>query len=214
MNRNFFVKIYRHLIGRFFYNPFTKEMINKKILFIHIPKAGGTSIATALYGKASGHPYLYQYYLANKNFTKTFYKFCVVRNPYDRLLSAFLHISNRECNPDFKLLFKQLNIKSFDDLILNLNDKSIYRKICNRIVHFRSQYELIYHRNVSMDEIFKFEDFNSIEQSLNKRLNQKISIKKLNTSKRTHYRDYYNKFSINVVKKIYKKDLEMFNYEF
>ena len=201
-------------MGRFFYNPFTKEMIKKKILFIHIPKAGGTSIATALYGKASGHPYLYQYYLANKHFTKTFYKFCVVRNPYDRLVSAFSHISNGNSNPELKLLFKELNIKSFDDLIFNLNDKIIYKKICKKTAHFRSQYEFIHHRNVCMDEIFKFEDFNSIEQSLNKQLNQKISIKKLNTSKRTHYRDYYNDFSIKVVKKIYKKDLEMFNYEF
>ena len=144
-------------MGRFFYNPFTKEMINKKILFIHIPKAGGTSIATALYGKASGHPFLYQYYLANKHFTKTFYKFCVVRNPYDRLVSAFSHISNGNSNPELKLLFKELNIKSFDDLIFNLNDKIIYKKFVKK------QPILDLNMNLSITEMFVWTKYLSLK---------------------------------------------------
>ena len=107
MNREIFAKIYRTFVGKYFYNPFDEKMIEKEILFIHIPKSGGTSIASALIGKPSGHPYLYQYYLSNKEYTKKFYKFCVVRNPYDRLVSAYAHISQRECNPEFKILFKE-----------------------------------------------------------------------------------------------------------
>lgn len=214
MNRVFYAKIYKKLIGRFYYNPFKKEMIDEEIVFIHIPKSGGTSIATAIIGKPAGHPYLYEYYLADKELTKKFYKFCVVRNPYDRLVSAYAHISKRDCNPEFKVLFKKLKINSFDDLILNLDNPRNYQKLFNTIVHFRSQYELIYHTKVKMDDIFKFENFDLIEISLNKRLKNKISLKKMNSSPRNDYREYYNDYSISVVKRIYKKDLEMFNYTF
>jgi hypothetical protein len=189
-------------------------MIKKKVLFIHIPKSGGTSIASAIIGKPSGHPYLYEYYLANKNYTNTFYKFCVVRNPYDRLVSAYAHISKRECNIEFKVLFKKLNINSFDDLILNLDNPKTYQKIINTIVHFRSQHELIYHKTVKMDDIFRFEEFDLIEEQLHKKIKNEINLKKLNTSPRKDYREYYNEYSISVVENIYKKDLEMFNYTF
>lgn len=214
MNRIFFAKIYKILIGRFFYNPFTKEMIEKELLFIHIPKSGGTSIATAAIGKPAGHPYLFEYYLSNKKYTKDFFKFCVVRNPYDRLVSAFAHISQRECNPEFKTLFKELNINSFDDLIVNLDNPKTYQKLINVIVHFRSQNELIYHKNVKMDEIFRFEEFDSIQDRLNKKLKTRINLKKLNCSPRKNYREYYNEYSISVVERIYKKDLELFDYKF
>ena len=214
MNREFFAKIYRTFVGKYFYNPFDEKMIEKEILFIHIPKSGGTSIASALIGKPSGHPYLYQYYLSNKEYTKKFYKFCVVRNPYDRLVSAYAHISQRECNPEFKVLFKELNINSFDDLISNLDNPKNYRKLTNKIVHFRSQNEMIRHKKIKMDDVFKFENFDLIEEVLNKKLSGKIKLEKLNSSPRSEYQNYYNKYSISVAKKIYKKDLEMFGYRF
>ena len=214
MNREIFAKIYRTFVGKYFYNPFDEKMIEKEILFIHIPKSGGTSIASALIGKPSGHPYLYQYYLSNKEYTKKFYKFCVVRNPYDRLVSAYAHISQRECNPEFKILFKELNINSFDDLISNLDNPKNYRKLTNKIVHFRSQNEMIHHKKIKMDDVFKFENFDLIEEVLNKKLSRKIKLEKLNSSPRNEYQNYYNKYSISVAKKIYKKDLEMFGYSF
>lgn len=214
MNRVFYAKIYKKVIGRFFYNPFNKEMIENQILFIHIPKSGGTSIATALFGKATGHSYLYEFYLANKKYTKEFFKFCVVRNPYDRLVSAYAHIAHRECNASFKKIFKELNIKTFEDLIMNLDNHDSYQKLTNSIVHLRSQHELIYHKKVKMDEIFKFENFNMIEERLNKRLATEIKIKKLNSSPRSDYKSYYNDYSRSVIDRIYKKDLEVFNYSF
>lgn len=214
MNRILFAKIYKTLIGKYFYNPFNQKMVEEKILFVHIPKTGGTSIATALIGKPSGHPYLYEFYLSNKRYTKTFYKFCVVRNPYDRLVSAYAHISQRECNLKFKRLFKKLNINSFDDLISKLDNPKTYQKLINTIIHLRSQNELIHHKKIKMDDIFKFENFNKIEDTLNNKLGKNLKIKKLNSSPRSDYRNYYNEYSIAVVERIYKKDLEMFGYRF
>ena len=65
-----------------------------------------------------------------------------------------------------------------------------------------------------MDDVFKFENFDLIEEVLNKKLSRNIKLEKLNSSPRNEYQNYYNKYSISVAKKIYKKDLEMFGYSF
>ena len=56
--------------------------------------------------------------------------------------------------------------------------------------------------------------FDLIEEVLNEKLSRNIKLEKLNSSPRSEYQNYYNKYSISVVKKIYKKDLEMFGYRF
>jgi hypothetical protein len=214
MNLLQFRKTYYSIFGKYKDNPYTPVMEDKKILFIHIPKSGGTSIATALLEKPSGHPYLYEYYYANKSYTKNFFKFCVVRNPFDRLVSAYAHISQRDCQQRFKDLFNELNIATFYDLIKCLDNPKKYKKIVNTIVHFRSQHELIEHKNIKMDVIYKFEEFDNIEKDINKRLKTNISISKLNSSPRKSYREYYDAYAKDVVSRIYRKDLDLFDYKF
>ncbi|WP_462160873.1 sulfotransferase family 2 domain-containing protein [Pseudoalteromonas maricaloris] len=53
------------------------------VLFIHVPKAAGMSITTALYNREVGHYKLRDY----ESYECT--TFSVVRNPYDRLVSAY-----------------------------------------------------------------------------------------------------------------------------
>jgi len=77
-------------------------------VFIHIPKTGGSSIEKllGLYGpnsiancygifdgKALQHLTCSEI-LARQPITKKYYKFCVVRNPYDRLLSDYYWLPN------------------------------------------------------------------------------------------------------------------------
>lgn len=209
-----FRALYVRIIGKYFYDPFSQKMIDKKIIFIHIPKTGGTSVATSLVGKPSGHPYLYEYYYANKTYTKEFFKFCVVRNPFDRLVSGFFHIKHNYTNPIYKSTFNELKINTFDDLILCLEIKKTRLILVNNIIHFRSQHELINHKKVKMDKIYKYEEFDSIIEDLNKRLDENLTFEHLNSSPRKGYKEYYNERAISICRKIYQKDLETFNYEF
>src|SRR5579863_90564 len=61
-------------------------------IFIHVPKTAGTSIARALFdAPVSAVPYL-EYERANPSKFRRYFKFCFVRNPWDRLLSAYFHV--------------------------------------------------------------------------------------------------------------------------
>lgn len=204
--------VYRYLFGRYFYNPFNEVMIKNKILFVHIPKTGGTSISTALFGKDSGHPYLYQFYFANKDYTNSFFKFCVVRNPYDRLVSTYFHFTTNEINPKIKRLWDDFNINSFEELILKMENPVFFKKL-KKIIHFVPQNELIRYEDLCMDKIFKFENFDSIEKELNNNLKEKkVTLKKLNTSKRGTYEDYYTDKTKSIVYEVYKQDFDLFDY--
>lgn len=214
LNRAWFAKLYKTTFGHFFYNPFTSEMIEKKILFIHIPKTGGSSVASALIGKPTGHPYLYEFFLSNKNYTKDFFKFCVVRNPYDRLVSAYSYIVLGDSPQKYKDIFNECNIRSFSDLVMALDNWKTRRILQNQIVHLRTQLEMIEHTAIKLDKVYKFEDFQYIEKDMNNRYVQNIHIQKLNPSPRSDYKGYYDNNAVEIIKRVYGRDLEAFNYNF
>jgi hypothetical protein len=66
------------------------ESIRKKVVFIHIPKAAGSSVGELIFGTdIIGHYPYFIYEKYNKDFFREFYKFSVVRDPVERFVSAF-----------------------------------------------------------------------------------------------------------------------------
>jgi hypothetical protein len=191
-----------------------------KIIFVHIPKTGGTSIEKSLnalnnesgYGiknnKAVQHYTWYDYkkYMNNK-FNK-YYKFTIVRNPYKKVVSDYFYLKNIQ-----KLNVDNFQNKTFDEY-LDYCEFIVKNNLFNKTKHhdhFMPQNKFIYKDdNVLMiDKILKFENFEYIKKFMKLKYNVNINHENKNNSKKDIILRDEQKDKIY---KIYEKDFILLNY--
>jgi len=188
-----------------------------KIIFIHIPKTAGVSIIKSLFNdkvKTGGHR---NYIYLSKLFQdfNDYFKFTIVRNPWDRLFSAYNFLSNGGINIHDKNAFNMYlkNTLSFEDFVLNwINEENIFK-----IIHFYPQYWFLKNRSgkINIDHIGYYEQLESSFKLLCDKFNFKNKLKHLNKNNMSlSYKDVYNDEMIEKVRLIYNLDIKLFKYSF
>ncbi len=138
-----------------------------------------------------------------KKVWNNYFKFCIVRNPWDRYLSIF---KNRERRINF-------NFKNFEGWIdflynqyksqtLSLADNCHLDWICNK------------KGEVIVDYIARFENYADEWIKISKIIKSEKPMKHANWTKHKHYSLYYNDSMIEKVREMSKRDIEYFGYEF
>ena len=193
-------------------NAFNKS----NTIFIHIPKTAGISLVNGIYGDVSneGHRKVHFY---KKIFGKKFKKFFVfsfVRNPYDRLYSAYKFLQTGGMNIHDKNAYKQylIGYKNFEDFIFN----GLNNQIVNEIVHFKLQSEFICNNygEIIVDFVGKYENIDKDLSQLSKLINKDIFLPHLNKGKaKQKYDKIYTNEMKDIVYKMYRRDFEIFNYK-
>jgi hypothetical protein len=188
---------------------YLEQAIHSGVCFIHIPKCGGTSVKSALGLELKDHPLLCD--MISAGLPNNAIKVAIVRDPFDRLVSAYEHIrKGKKQNRIFKSLVLN-NYENFDDSVLNwLSETNIYNWI-----HFLPQTDfLTLDGKLAVDHIYKLEDIEKNWAEVSKIFNAKTVITKNNISDRRPLEDYYmNKDVIKKVMDLYKKDFENLNYK-
>lgn len=109
-----------------------KPFDDTQSIFIHIPKCAGVSVKKALYGSRPGaHSTLSDYTcIFSLKEICTYFKFTVVRNPWDRLVSAYHFLKKGGMN-DADREWAQSNISEYEDFesfVVNwLNKDNIWK---------------------------------------------------------------------------------------
>lgn len=191
-------------------NPILKVFLEKNCLFFHVPKTAGISVSSALFGDIKwGHrdvAYYKTYY--GETVFNGLYKFCFVRNPYERLYSAYHFLKKGGVN-SHDLNFSNTHLKeyaSFQDFVLNgLNKKEIMDW-----VHFRPQYRFVCHENgeLAMDFIGKMETLETDFDALCKHLNLDAELKMLN--KNDCEKELIGDEEKRIIKDKYREDFVLF----
>ena len=189
----------------------------KKILFIHIPKTAGVSLIKTYedyFADARHSPaLLYKLMLGTK--FENFSSFSVVRNPWARLYSAYnflmeggLISTDREMGC---VLAEQC--PSFDKFIKKwLPKNEVYS-----YMHFVPQYEFLcgWGGKIIVKNIVKLEQLNNYWPVLADKLSIPLrQIKSANVGKKGDFRVHYDNESIDIVRSLYKKDIELLNYSY
>ncbi len=80
------------VLARYADFPVKKVVLNAGVLFIHVPKNGGTTVSTQLYGGHVGHRSA-QYYLEfSRSWFYSVKSFALLREPIDRFISSYYYL--------------------------------------------------------------------------------------------------------------------------
>ncbi|WP_461517348.1 sulfotransferase family 2 domain-containing protein [Porticoccus sp.] len=196
-----------------------ESFVARKAVYVHVPKTAGSSIAALLFPdeKDFGHmPYAWYERLEPK-INSDYFTFSFVRNPWDRLVSAYHYIrSGGAPKRDKKLSLMFADFKNFDDFV----DKWVNEDNINSHLHFIPQSRFLTNFNgvLDLDFVGRFEDLRDGLEIVLKNLDvsgvKVSSLKKINAVKRDGYKKYYSDNAINVVSELYKKDVELFGYSY
>lgn len=165
----------------------------------------------------------YQHY--KKEYFEDYFIFCFVRNPYDKLFSAYNYLLNKLKQSDFKFVRESKENKDyfidFTTFIKNYNN-------VNNISYFHAfipQYEHLINNNntINISFIGYYEDFDNellnaltlmgikkILYSEQIYFENKINIFKVTTLEK---KNQYSEYAFNFVNEYFKKDFEIFNYK-
>jgi len=78
---------------RLFHGRIPQAMRARNLIFVHVPRAAGTSIVRALYGQGCIHHYSMRYFAAlDPAFAREADSFALLRDPFDRFASAYTFV--------------------------------------------------------------------------------------------------------------------------
>lgn len=197
----------------------------RKLIFIHIPKTGGTSVDFFFKGSMQNHSCLkdYENYLSTE-VMEQYFKFTTVRNPFDLLVSSYNMVVKR-------IQQKHLHtLKQFGHSVFSF-EEYLKDKIQNYIVGTEpfistnfshsmfNQNQIDWIKNsqgrINIDYIMKFEnlqqDFDIVCDKIGAPRNKLKHINKINHK---HYSEYYDDKTRKIVAERYAKDIEHFGYKF
>ena len=211
-----------------------------KFIFIHIPKAAGTTIEKVLYQYASdsfGSPWAKRNkcYRNKELFNiieeySDYYTFTFSRNPYSKIVSVY-HFSES--------IHNSMSFKCFLNKVcefMDLGTEKIYKEMANNETSFRQvnfpNLNYPFHDNGNIGyHILPQSYFVAQKNHVNfigkmetlqegfDTICDKIGIPQQqlphsNKSKHEHYTEYYDDETRKIVAELYAKDIEYFGYEF
>lgn len=189
----------------------------KGIYFVHIPKNAGNSVRS-LCEKENIKVISHNIRKRNKRLLSFYRKknklhaFCISRNPYDRLVSAFHYLSeggmNKEDYADSETYLTPFF--GFDDFV-----KYGLKKASREQIHFLPQVFWIQNHEggPEVESVLRLENLqNDVDSFCNKMGFSKWDLNITNRSNRSNWERYYNSETRKIVSEIYNKDFQYFNY--
>src|SRR5690606_16538535 len=180
--------------------PESKKLLHRRLIWLrYLNRFGG------LYRKAGFPPHVTARVVKQclpARLYQSAFKFAFVRNPWDRLVSRYTYLLRQESHHSHEFVKR---MKGFEEYL----DWEIRRgKMSQADYVTDGRGELI------VDFIGHYERLNDDFEKICAHLGIQASLPRVNVSKHQDYRSYYTARTRDAVAKHFRKDLELFGYDF
>lgn len=192
--------------------PYRRYMTKNKCIFVHIPKAAGTSVLQALAGHTGhirrDHVTVHNCLSASRIRFEEYYKFTVVREPSDRIRSVYRYLvagGNKTTDRSFSAKISS-SFKTLDEFVFDFLDHATIHSV----TLIKPQYTFLCDSefNVLVDFVGRFENLEADFNLIADKLGLRPDLPKLN-------RGSSDLVELSVeaelkIKELYMKDYELF----
>ena len=208
----------------------------KKTLFIHIPRTGGTIVEhlfdikidwqrpnlKSLIGCIDTPEYrltlqhltcqnIITYNILDEHEYASLFKFSIVRNPIYRTASLYYYWGGQAKWRSYKNFLIYLKLRKLDDYDCSRSHRG-------NIHHILPQYKYVYDQSgkLQVDHVCYFENYLNDLQVVFRHIGLDLDMSKIDeqrtVAKTASYDNLYSADELDLVKEIYAKDFELFNY--
>ena len=206
---------------RFLVHRRTPIWLRAGVVFVHTPKAAGTSINDALYGRFMGHARASEISRWGSRALNALPSFAVTRNPWDRLVSAYRFARRGRgvggAHQAWVWKPEQYQVAQFDSFERFVTEWLAERDIAGLDGIFQPQTSFICDRagRQLVDHVGRVEDMAPTLDFLTDRLGWTPQVTRSNRSgEAIDYRSFYSSELAAIVGRIYAEDIASFRYTF
>jgi hypothetical protein len=194
------------------------------ILFVHLPKNAGTTIsaiASKIGCLTKDHDIRRKGFVQLRDLPKDtlsqYRTFTVVRNPWDRVVSAFYYLRAGGRNvEDYK--DRERILKPFQYCFERFVKDGLVNqpRLITEQLHFRPQHDWICSdSDIIVNDVLRFENLQyDLDRFLKSCSRPSVKLPILNSSNRFHYKDCYDHEMQEIVQSVYLQDIHLLSYSF
>lgn len=202
----------------------------KNFVFIHTPKAAGTSVRESLHQYATVPVWQHRInnlpvgtnrllskhasaktikkYLGEEQWNK-FFTFTFVRNPWDRVVSTYFYAKKYKGDAKHKLASQ----KTFTEFV------KWYGNVCTPrhpepLQLLPQMYYIGDNGRILVDFVGRFESFQKDFRNICERIGIKTKLNHANKTDHASYRELYNRSTREIVGRLFKEDIRILGYTF
>ena len=105
------------------------QMRRRNLIFVHVPRAAGTSISSALFGPRNTLHHSIRYYkTVHPRFYAAAESFAVLREPFDRFASSYVFVragGTKSCRLSDFFIAETAHVRSVDDYLCYLEERDV-----------------------------------------------------------------------------------------
>lgn len=193
------------------FGPFPMEILEAGHLFIHVPKAAGTSFSLTMYGRCFGHHTLAEWRGNYPRSTAHLPTIAIVRDPLDRFLSAFSYLKQGGMNEeDARFALDVIGgAGSGSEFARALLTPDVAKRALETGYHFRRQADFLrdHSGKIAIDLLVPFERLDDAAALIAARLGRPFTLPRINESPRTE--EGLTDEARTIVERIYADDIRV-----